>query len=383
MAHPMRGSTALVGCGLTGLGEAPGRSILDILSEATWHALEDAGLKMSDIDGLFCGTGAHFTPTLDIAEALGIRPRFSDGSMTGGSSFVGHLMTASMALQQGLCDVALIAYGSNQRTAGGKLVTLSRNSPYEERYKPRYPITAYAFATARHMHEYGTTREQLAEVAVAARQWAKLNPEATQQGDLTVDDVLGARMICDPMGLFDCCLVTDGGGALIMTRADRAKDFPKKPAYLLGAAGAHWHRNITMMPDFTRTAAEESGARAFEIAGCGPADIDHVMLYDAFTITPILFLEDLGFCAKGEGGAFVSNGHIAPGGGLAVNTNGGGLSAYHPGMYGIFTVVEAMRQLRGEAGDRQLDGPQLSLCHGNGGVMSSQITAILGTADTL
>src|SRR3990170_6287354 len=190
-------------------------------------------------------------------------------------------------------------------------------------------------------------------------------------------------MISDPLTVRDCCLVTDGGGAYVLTRTERVRDFPKPPAYLLGVGAAHWHRQISSMPDLTVTAAAESGQRAYEMAGLGPQDVDVVELYDAFTINTLLFLEDLGFCGKGEGGAFVSGGRIAPGGRLPVNTNGGGLSCVHPGMYGIFLLVEAVRQLRGEAGDRQQADVHVALAHGNGGQLSSQITAILGTQDTL
>ncbi|MFZ2391093.1 thiolase C-terminal domain-containing protein, partial [Rhodoferax sp.] len=191
------------------------------------------------------------------------------------------------------------------------------------------------------------------------------------------------RMVNDPLSTLDCCLVTDGGGALVLVRSERAKDFPKPPVYMLGTAMAHWHRQISSMPDLTVTAAAESGPRAFAMAGLTPADVDVVELYDAFTINTILFLEDLGFCAKGEGGAFVRNGRIAPGGSLAVNTNGGGLSCCHPGMYGTFLLIEAVQQLRGEAGARQVDNTHIALCHGNGGVLSSQVTALLGDASTL
>lgn len=307
--------------------------------------------------------------------------------MSGGSSFVNYLTSATMALDAGLCDVALIVYGSNQRTASGRLVTASRPPAYEAPYNPRYPISAYAMAAARHMHEYGTTREQLADVAVAARAWAQRNPpEAFERGPLTREDVLGARMVGDPLTVRDCCLVTDGGGAIVMVRADRARDFPKAPVYVLGSAAASSHRQISQMKDFTVTAARDSGARAFAAAGVTPpADIQAVELYDAFTINTILFLEDLGFCAKGEGGgAFVEGGRIAPGGVLPVNTNGGGLSCVHPpGMYGIFTVIEAARQIRGDAPGIQLKDIDLALAHGNGGVLSSQVTAILGSQNTL
>jgi len=220
-------------------------------------------------------------------------------------------------------------------------------------------------------------------VAVAARRWAALNPKAFARDPLSVEEVLAARTVCDPLGVLDCCLVTDGGGALVVTGAERAARSGKPPAYLLGAGVAHWHRDISQMPDLTVTAATESGARAYAMAGLGPADVDVVQLYDAFTINPILFLEDLGFCAKGEGGAFVSGGRIAPGGELPVNTNGGGLSYCHPGMYGMFTVIEAVRQLRGEAGERQQDGVEVALAHGNGAVLSSQATALFGTEASL
>jgi acetyl-CoA acetyltransferase len=241
----------------------------------------------------------------------------------------------------------------------------------------------YALAASRHIHEYGTTREQLAEVAVAAREWAKLNPKAFKRDHLTVEDVLASRMISSPLSLLDCCLVTDGGGALLVTSAERAKDLRKAPVYLLGAGEAHWHRNISQMPDLTVTAAVDSGPRAYEMAGVGPESVDVAMLYDAFTINPILFLEDLGFCEKGEGGAFVEGGRIAPGGELPVNTNGGGLSYNHPGMYGLLLLIEAVRQLRGECGERQVRGARVALAHGNGGVLSSQVTAVLGSANAL
>jgi acetyl-CoA acetyltransferase len=233
------------------------------------------------------------------------------------------------------------------------------------------------------MFQYGTTREQMAEVAVAARGWAALNPEAFVREPLTVKDVLGSRMISDPLSKLDCCLVTDGGGALVLTRADRAKDLPKAPVYVLGHATEHWHRSIAQLPDLTITAASESGRRAFEMAGLVPTDIDVAQLYDAFTINTILFLEDLGYCKKGEGGEFVADGRIAPGGSLPVNTNGGGLSCCHPGMYGIFPVIEAVRQVRGEAGERQIDDVDVALAHGNGGVLSSQSTLVLGSGATI
>ena len=383
MTTELRGKSAIVGTGHAGFGEAHGLTAYDVMAQSALAALGDAGLKLSDVDGLFCTMMEDSMPALMAAEYLGIQPRFIDGTMSGGSSFVNYLTSATMALDAGLCDVALIVYGSNQRTASGRLVTASRPPAYEAPYNPRYPISAYAMAAARHMHEYGTTREQLADVAVAARAWAQRNPEAFERGPLTREDVLGARMVGDPLTVRDCCLVTDGGGAIVMVHADRARDFPKAPVYVLGSAAASSHRQISQMKDFTVTAARDSGARAFAAAGVTPADIQAVELYDAFTINTILFLEDLGFCPKGEGGRFVEDGAIGPGGRLPVNTNGGGLSCCHPGMYGIFPVIEGVRQLRGDCGERQVAGAETALCHGNGGVFSSQATVVLGTEATL
>jgi acetyl-CoA acetyltransferase len=379
----LRGAAAIVGASLGGVPMAPGRSALEILGEAVHGALADAGLKLSDVDGLFTGSSYHFLAGLSVAEYLGIHPKFCESTMVGGSSYVGHLLTAAMALHTGQCEVALICYGSNQGSGFGKLKSMAETPLYEAPYEPRYPISSYALAAARHMHQYGTTREDLAHIAVAARQWAQLNPLAYARDPLSIEQVLASRLVSDPLSVLDCCLVTDGGGALVLVRSERAKDFPKPPVYVLGAAAATWHRQIGSMPDLTVTAAAESGPRAFAMAGLAPKDVDVLELYDAFTINTLLFLEDLGFCAKGEGGAFVRNGRIAPGGTLPVNTNGGGLSCCHPGMYGMFLLIEAVQQLRGEAGARQVPNAQIALCHGNGGVLSSQVTALLGTAATV
>ncbi len=383
MAHALRRRTAIAGIATAGVGEAPGWSATELMAQAAVAAVADAGLALNAIDGLFAATSTHAFPTLTVAEHLGLKPRFFDGTNVGGSSFEMHLLQAALALDAGLCDAALICYGSNQRTAGGRLVSMSEPVWHEAPYRPRHPITAYALAAARHMHEYGTTRENLADVAVAARAWANLNPKAFARGPLSREDVLAARMVSDPLSARDCCLVTDGAAACVMVRADRARDLPHPPAYLLGAAGAQWHRSIASMPNLTVTAASESGPRAFAMAGLTPADVDLLMLYDAFTINTILFLEDLGYCPKGEGGRLVGDGRIAPGGSLAVNTNGGGLSCVHPGMYGMFLIVEAVTQLRGTAGERQLPRCDVALCHGNGGTLASQVTALLGSAATL
>ncbi|MCL5775943.1 acetyl-CoA acetyltransferase [Limibaculum sp. FT325] len=386
----LRGKAACVGLATAGCGEAPGRNAMELMAEAVVRALADAQIPLAKVDGLFAATAFHSMAAMSLAEHLGIRPAFSDGSNIGGSSFMAHALMAAMALDAGLINVAVIAYGSNQRTAGG-FKSISEPMPFEAIYGPRNPITAYALATSRYMHEFGATREDLAEVAVAARGWANLNPEAFARGPLTVADVTGARMISDPLGKLDCCLVTDGAAAIVLTRPDRAKDGPRTPVYLLGAAMEHHHRMISAMPSLTTTAAAASGPRAFAMAGCGPRDMDTVQLYDAFTINTLLFLEDLGFCAKGEAAAFIKGGRIAPGGALPVNTNGGGLSCVHPGMYGLFVTIEAIRQIRAGAGDDEgpreaggwIPGAKLSLAHGNGGVLSSQVTSVWGHGDTL
>jgi len=387
--HALRGAAAIVGVAESDLGDVgPQRHAIELAAQAAIRALNDAGLSTRDVDGLFgCVTG-RFMSNLDLGEYLGIRPRYSDSGNIGGSSFLSYLFHAAAALEAGLCDTALIVYGSTPRADAHRRQPMSGpvdRPNYEAPYKPRHPVSGYALATARHMHQYGTTREQLAEVAVAARAWAQLNPAAYchDKGALSISDVLNSKPVCSPLSVRDCCLVTDGGGAVVVTRADRARDLPKQPVYLLGAGEAHSHRSISQMPDLTTTCAVESSGRAYAMAGVGPADIDILQLYDAFTINTIMFLEDLGFCAKGEGGAFVSGGRIAPGGSLPVNTNGGGLSYCHPGMYGIFTLIESARQLRGEAGARQQKGVELALAHGNGGQFSSQVTCILGTEAAL
>ncbi len=388
MMNTMRGSTAIVGVGQAGIGEAPGRTDMEIMVEAAQKAVADAGLSMRDIDGITTASVGASMWALPTVEYLGIRPKFVDSTMVGGCSFVSHMMPAMLALNAGLCDNVLVCYGSTQRTnvmnrAQQEALRAPLDpQPFETPYQSNI-VPAYALAAARHMHQYGTTRRDLAEVAVAARKWAQRNPEAFMRDPLSIEDVLAARMVADPLSLRDCCMVSDGAGAYVMTRADRARHLKQKPVYVLGNATAIWHRQISSMPDLTVTAARESGERAFAMAGMKPADIDVVELYDAFTINTILFLEDLGFCKKGEGGAFVANGGIAPGGHLPVNTNGGGLSCVHPGMYGMFIAIEAVRQLRGEGGERQVAGAETAVVHGNGGLLSAQATAILGTEAVL
>ncbi|HET8612824.1 MAG TPA: thiolase [Sphingomonas sp.] len=377
-----RGAAAIVGLSTFGLGEMPGWSSLELAARAGLLAVADAGIQMRDVDALFICLPDDALAGLSFAQYLGLSPRYTDCNRTGGSAFMSHVATAALMLAAGYIDTALIAYGANQRSAGGRLSTPVGSDRWEAPYRPLFPASSYALAASRHFHEYGTTRRQLAEVAVAARQWANTNPEAFAKGPLTVEEVLAARMLSTPLSVKDCCLVTDGAAAIVMTRADRARDAPNPSVAVLGAAAATWHNAISRMPDLTTTAASESGPRAYAMARVGPPDVKVVQLYDAFTINTILFLEDLGFCPKGEGGRFVEDGAIAPGGRLAVNTNGGGLSCCHPGMYGLFAIVEAARQVRGQAAN-PIPRVDIALAHGNGGALSSQATVILGSATTL
>jgi acetyl-CoA acetyltransferase len=384
MSGLQRGAAAIVGAAESDLGQvAEGLNPIDLMAQGIIRALDDCGLALRDVDGLLCATTQNRTSGLNLCEYLGISPSFIDSTILGGSSFMFHVGHAVAAIQLGLCQVAVIAYGSTQRSVGRRQASVREVNPFETPYRPFLPSTAYALAASRHMHEFGTTREQMAAVAVAARQWALLNPVAWEKKPLTIPEVLGARMVSYPFTVRDICLVTDGGGAIVLTAPERARSLKKPPVFVLGVGQAITHANISSMPDLTVTGALASGREAYAMAGLGPPDIDVVELYDAFTINPILFLEDLGFCKKGEGGSFVMDGRIAPGGQLPVNTNGGGLSYCHPGMYGLFLLIEAVRQLRGDCGNRQIDGAETAIAHGNGGVLSSQSTVILGTAATV
>jgi acetyl-CoA acetyltransferase len=379
-----RASAAIVGVAESDLGQvADGMSPMDLCAQGITRALADCGLTIKDVDGLFCAMTQQRMSIVSLIEYLGIAPKFIGSSMTGGSSFEFHVAQAMAAVSAGLCNVAVIAYGSTQRSVGRKQASQREFNPYETPFNPFLPASAYALAASRHMHQYGTTREHLAAVAVAARQWAQLNPAAWEKKPLTIEDVLKARMISDPLSVRDCCLVTDGGGAIIVTSAERAKSLKKAPAYILGCGHGTTHMNISSMPDLTVTGAKPSGEAAYKMAKLSAKDVDVVELYDAFTINTILFLEDLGFCRKGEGGAFVSDGRIAPKGALPVNTNGGGLSYCHPGMYGLLILIEGVRQLRGECGARQVTKHDVAMVHGNGGVLSAQASVILGTAATV
>ncbi|HEX3172202.1 MAG TPA: acetyl-CoA acetyltransferase [Burkholderiales bacterium] len=385
MSGRKRGSVAVVGAAESDLGlVAPHTSPVDLMAQATLRALDDAGLKLSDVDSLFVAATQVRMGPMALAEYLRIKPKYFDGTIIGGSSFMSHVTHAQAAIEAGLCEVAVIAYGSTQRSVSRAAASPREYNHYESPYKPILPISAYALAAARHMHQFGTTREHLAEVAVSARKWALLNPAAWEKEPLSIEQVLKARMVSYPFTVRDCCLVVDGGGAIVITSAARAKTLKKKPVYVLGTGDSLSHATISNMPDLTVTAAADSGAQAYKMAGIKPSDVKMLSLYDAFTITPVLFVEDLGFCPKGEGGRFFEGGATAPGGSrIPVNTSGGGLSYCHPGMYGLLVMIEAIRQVRGECGKRQVKDCDVAIAHGNGGVLSSQCTVIFGSEATL
>ena len=350
-------------------------------------AVEEAGLKLSDVDGLLTAgmwgvPGPGQLATVTLGEYLGIMPTYVDGTNIGGSAFEAHVAHAAMALREGYCEVALIVYSSDQkslrsRNLGGRPSVLSMQ--HETPFGMPTPVGGYAMAAQRHMHEYGTTSENLAEIAVATRKWAQLNPEATRRDPLSIDDVLSSTMISEPLHLLDCCLVTDGAGAIVMTTAERAKDLNTRPVAVKGYGEAHTHWAIGEMPDLARLLpAQKAGERAMKMAGGSHSDIDLVEIYDSFTITVLLSLEALGFCKIGEGGDFVSGQRTAPGGAFPMNTSGGGLSALHPGMFGMFLLIEAVRQLRDEAGERQVKNARLGLAHNLGGQAAVSAVTVLG-----
>jgi acetyl-CoA acetyltransferase len=382
----LRGAAAIVGvadaASPTGELELTGRALEAAMIR---EALDDAGLTLADVDGV-----CHVGSSMQLAEFLGISPRFTDSTATGGSSYEVHVEHAAAAIAAGLADVVVSVYAATPRSDRKRNIQRPRGGMYggpmfewEAPYGLRMPMGAYALSASRHMALYGTTPEQLASIAVQTRQWATMNPKARFQDPITVEEVLASPMQASPLHLLDCCLVTDGAGAFVMTSAERAKDLKKPPVYVLGAGTCHDHSIISQMPDLTTTAGAISGPAAFKMAGITPADVDLLMGYDSFTITALLHLEDLGFCAKGEGGPFAEEGQLGPGGSLPMNTNGGGLSYTHPGMYGMFLIVEAARQLRGETGERQVEGCDIAVAHGSGGVLSCMSTIVMGSEAAL
>ena len=375
---------------IAGVHEFPERktakSVLEIQALSARAALADAGLSPKDVDGYFTVAGNPGVGPLATVDYLNLTPRYVDGTTIGGSSFVAHVNHAAAAIAEGRCRVALITYGSTSRSSGIAVGTRERIAgEYVDQFEALYGISTvglYALVARRHMHVYGTTSAQLAEIAVACRRHAGLNPLALYRDPITVEDVLKSPMISSPLHLLDCCVITDGGGAVVVVHPDVARDLRKPPVRILGSAEAVAHARAGHR-DYLTTAAAQTGPRALAEARVSHHEIDMAMIYDSFTITVLMTLEDLGFCKKGEGGAFVSGGRLRLGGELPINTDGGGLSSNHPGMRGIFLVVEAVKQLRGECGERQVQDCRTALVHGTGGTLGTRhsgATLVLGRA---
>jgi acetyl-CoA acetyltransferase len=383
----LKNKVAIVGADETdSVGIVPNMTPLMMQAQAARNALRDAGIDKSEVDAvLTCGASAMASTQL--CEYLGIIPRYTDSTQIGGSSFVVHVEHAAAAITAGICSVALIVHGETGHSGrfrrgprgGGFFDASMPAAQFEMPYGVGGPPSVYSMCAMRHMHQYGTTSEHLAEIAVATRKWAQLNPRAMMRDPLTIDDVLSSRWVAYPFHIYDCCLVTDAGGAIVVVGADRAREMKKKPVWVLGSGEASTHQSILSMPDITQTPARYSGKAAFEMAGVTHKDIDVVEVYDSFTYTALVTIEELGFCEKGEGGPFLANQRTAPGGDFPMNTNGGGLSYTHPGMYGMFILIEAVRQLRGECGERQVKDAKLALVNGTGGMLSATGTLILGT----
>lgn len=361
------------------IGRLPGHSTLRLHVEAALNALADAGLTTRDVDGV--ATVSSPGP-VQVAHTLGIMPTWMDGTGVGGTSFLLHVRHAVAAIRAGHAKTILITHGESGRSrvgAGGWRMDLSSPAgQFEAPYGTLGPTTTFTIPLLRYMKEYGLTHEQLAYVAVAQRKWAARNPRAMFREQITVDDVLASRMVAYPFHLLECCLVTDGGGALVVTAADRAADFPKPPVHVLGTGEASETPMISQMADFTESQAFRlAGQAAFAEAGITTADVGHLMIYDAFAHVPIYGLEALGFVKKGEAGPFIAEGNTEPGGPLPLNTNGGGLSYTHTGMYGMFAIQEGVRQIRGEAA-AQAGEPQVSVVLGNGGMFATSGVLVLG-----
>ena len=387
MDKSLRGKVAIVGVADTEVGVLPGRTPMEMGVEAALAAIADAGLEKNDVDGLVtCNAMAQ--PMMYHAEAtaeyLQIFPRYCIAAGAGGGTTFSIIHHAASAIATGMADVVVVAMADAMRSGltrdQAMLVQASTGHPeFEQPYGPTVPAY-YALIAQAHMAEFGTTQEQFASIAVACRAHAARNPAAQMRDLISVEDVLESRMIADPLHLLDCSLVSDGGSAIVLTSSERAADMKQTPIYLLGAGEGHSHEHISAARNLTTSAAKEAGQRAFEMSGLRPTDMDFAQLYDCFTPTVLVELEDLGFCEKGEGGAFVESGALLPGGSLPVNTHGGLLSHSHPGNPGsMFALTESVWQLRGDASGRQVADSKNALVHAQGGIMSSHTALVLGT----
>lgn len=385
MHQKLSRSVAIAGVAESDLGKVPGKTALELQGQAVMAALKDAGLRLQDVDAVFAHTDDRFS-SLQVAEYLGITPRYVDSTNVGGMSNLVHIRHAMAAIAAGMCSVAVVTYGSTQLSDGSrKGGAVAQDSPSTPRgqfilpYGHLSPIGYYAMVAQLHAHRYGSTPKDLAEIAVAARRWAQLNPKAYRREPTSMEEVMASPLLADPLRQRDCCLVTDGGGALVIVAADRARDLRTKPVYVQGMAESYAHHYTPFNTgDWLDTNVAQTAQAALDMAGVTRSDIDVVQIYDHFTIGVLQSLEELGFCQRGEGGAFVADGALGPGGRFPINTSGGGLSYGHPGMFGIFLVIEAVRQLRGECGERQLPKAELALCHAPGLVFSCNTTMILG-----
>jgi acetyl-CoA acetyltransferase len=375
---------AIVGAALSDIGRVDTKTAFELHFQATSRAIADAGLTKGDIDGLAsCGTG--LLAPVEVGEYMGLRPTWLDSTGVGGSSWEFMVEHAAEAIMAGHAEVVVLVYGSTTRADLKTRRRGTSNMSFGARGPVQFDtpfghtlISKYAMAARRHMYEYGTTIEQLAEISVSTRYNASLNPEAYYHDLITIDDVQSSRMMADPLTKLHCCIRSDGGGAVVLTTEERARDCAKAPIWVLGTGEYGDHTTMSEWLDFTEAPALRSGKLAFERAGVTPADIDVCEIYDAFTPMVLESLEALGFCGRGEGGAFVEDGKLRVGGALPTNTDGGGLSHCHPGMRGMFLLVEAARQLRGEAHGRQVDGAELACVNGTGGWFSTASTVILG-----
>lgn len=377
----------IAGVAETPLGKVTDQTELSMAAMAARAALAEAGMTLRDVDALF----TNYMPYVGadngasrLGEYLGVHPRYADCSDLGGAAFECFIHHAMLALSAGRCECALIVYASRQRSRRSRprqseTDQYSLTGQFEQPYGLLTPISQYALMAARHMYQYGTTSEQLARVAVSARKWAALNPKAWSREPLTIDEVLASPLISDPLHQLDCCLVTDGGGAIVVTTGSRARDASKKPVRVLGLGESHAEYHVAQIADLTVTPGVESARQAFAMAGISVSDVDVFEPYDNFTSSVISQLEDCGFCGKGEGGHFIQDGHTEPGGSLPTSTMGGGLSYCHPGALGLLLLIEAVYQLRGEAGARQVPGATLAVAHGVGGpAFSTCATVVLG-----
>lgn len=389
MHKQWRNKVAIAGIGESDIGKVPHMTGLGLNAQAAKRALDDAGLKVSNIDGLLTAysfTEPYFMLGTVLCEYLGLKPRYCASLITGGASPASMLNHAAAAVVTGQAEVVLVCTGENRATgltrdAAVQVLASSVGHPY---FEAPYGISipgCYAMIARRYMHEYGITREQLAQVAVTTRRHASLHPNSHMKAPITIEDVVNSKSISEPLNILDCCLISDAAGAFIVTSAERARDLKSKPAYLLGIGERHTHEHVVCAESLTRFGATESAQEAYTMAGLGPQDIDVAQLYDCFSIVPVLELEECGFVKAGEGGAFWAAGHADIGGKLPINTHGGMLSHAHAGATGgLLGIIEAVAQLRGGLGARQVEGAEVALVHNEGGVLSSHCTLILANA---